>query len=180
MAHVELSLSEALMPPVRTPTGSVGSAGRHPEPAHRMPAERVPAPDQAHPHQAHQGSLRRWAAAVDAAAEPCLLIDDQTRIVASSAACRELLGLADPVLTAGRPLLETLQLVDFTAAPSPLDVADADKIPPLLALNSARLARGLLRVGPIGGEPAGTVDAMTTPVLDDGAVVGSLTFLSAI
>jgi PAS domain-containing protein len=165
VAHVELSLSEALVPPARTPTSHTGSAGPHL--GHR------PGPP--------QDTLSRWAVAVAAAAEPCLLIDARSRIVASSAAYRELLGLADPAAAAGRPLLDTLQLIDFTAAPSPLDEVDADKIPPLLALNSGRLARGLLRVGPAGaGEPPGTLDAITTPLLEGGAVVGSLTFLSAI
>jgi hypothetical protein len=169
VAHVELSLSEALVPPARTPAGHAGPA--EPHPGYR------PEPPQDTPLD----TLGRWAVAVAAAAEPCLLIDARSRIVASSAACRKLLGLADPALTAGRPLLGTLELIDFTAAPSPLDEADADKIPPLLALNSGRLARGLLRVGPAGaGEPAGTLDAITTPLLEDDAVVGSLTFLSAI
>lgn len=162
MAHVELSLSEALVPPAARPK---------PE---------APEPPPASPPAQPETGVRRWAAAVDAAAEACLLIDAQTRIVASSGACRDLLGLADPVLTAGRPLLETLQLVDFTAERSTLDEADADRIPPLLALNSKRLARGLLRVGPLGGEVGRTVDAITTPLLEGEAVVGSLTFLSGI
>lgn len=151
MAHVELSLSEALVVPAPTPV--------------------EPGP----------GTLRRWAAAVSTAAEPCLVIDAETRIVASSVACRKLLGLADSALTAGRLLLDTLRLVDFTAAPSQLDVADADKIPPLLALTSGRLARGLMRVCLSGPpDPAATVDAITTPLVEAGVVVGSLTFLSAI
>jgi PAS domain-containing protein len=151
VAHVELSLSEALVVSAPTPV--------EPDP----------------------GTLRRWAAAVAAAAEPCLVIDAETRIVATSLACRELLGLADPALTAGRHLLDTLRLVDFTAAPNQLDVADADKIPPLLALTSGRLARGLMRVSLAAPpDPAATVDAITTPLVETGIVVGSLTFLSPI
>ncbi|WP_213451128.1 PAS domain-containing protein [Rhizomonospora bruguierae] len=163
MAHVELSLSEALVPPARPAGGAVGPAGGYPGP------------------EQPEDSLSRWAVAVHAAAEPCLLIDARSRIVATSGAGRELLGLAEPALTDGRPLLETLQLIDFTAAPSALEEADAVKIPPLLALSSGRLARGLLRVGPAGAdEPPDTLDAVTTPLLEGGEVVGSLTFLSAI
>ena len=63
-----------------------------------------------------------------------------------------------------------LRLIDFTADGRELDETDAEKIPPLLAIRSERLARGLMRVVPEPGEPPVTVDAITTPLL--GAATG--------
>jgi len=51
-------------------------------------------------------------------------------------------------------------------------------MPPLLALSSGRLARGLVRIRCASG-PC-TFDAIATPLTEDGKVVGSLTFFSAI
>jgi hypothetical protein len=52
-------------------------------------------------------------------------------------------------------------------------------IPPLLAVTSGRLARGLLRVQRPGQLP-GTVDAIATPLRDGDTVVGSLTFFAEV
>ncbi len=68
MAHVELSLSGAFVPQARTPAE----------------AEFVP-------------SVDRWTSTVAAAAEPCLVIDTSTTIVAVSASCSELLARAGVV-----------------------------------------------------------------------------------
>ncbi|GAB3795211.1 hypothetical protein [Micromonospora zhanjiangensis] len=127
-------------------------------------------------------SLARWIATVTGAPEPCLVIDQRTRIVAISQACCDLICLGSPEDTVGRPLLDAgVRLIDFTAARGELAEQDIDKIPPLLALSSGRLARGLLRVS---GKPAGattaTVDAIATPLFSDGSVAGSLTFLSEV
>ena len=82
----------------------------------------------------------------------------------------------------GRPLLDGgLRLLDFTANRGELTEAEADKIPPLLALSSGRLARGLLRVQAASADNSdATVDAISTPVLTDGTVAGSLTFFSEV
>lgn len=152
MAHVELSLPESFVP-------SAGPA---------TPPE--------------TDNFRRWCATVSVALEPCLLIDLRTTIEAVSASCCELLGLGTPAETVGRPLLDgELRLLDFTAARAALPEQESEKIPPLLALSSGRLARGLLRVrsGAAGGSDA-TVDAIATPVLTDGVVAGSLTFFSQV
>ncbi|MEH1012711.1 hypothetical protein V6U90_06270 [Micromonospora sp. CPCC 206060] len=151
MAHVELSLTEVLAPAVHSPT----------EPT---------------------DSLAQWSATVRHAAEPCLLIDRETRVDAVSTAACALLGLGTPAEVIGLPLLKGgLRLLDFTAARAELTEQEVDKIPPLLALSSGRLARGLLRVraGTPGG-PDATVDAISTPVLVHGAVAGSLTFFSEV
>ncbi|MEU5942953.1 PAS domain-containing protein [Micromonospora sp. NPDC047548] len=152
MAHVELSLSEVFASAPRTPT----------EPGF--------------------DTVGQWSAMVSHAEEPCLLIDADTRVVAiSSSGCR-LLCLGAPEDLVGLPLLEGgLRLLDFTAARGELTEQETDKIPPLLALHSGRLARGLLRVRPASQDaPDATVDAISTPVLTDGSVAGSLTFFSEI
>ncbi|SCE76076.1 hypothetical protein GA0074696_0680 [Micromonospora purpureochromogenes] len=152
MAHVELSLSEVFAPASRIPT--------------------EPGCD----------NVGQWSAMVSHAEEPCLLIDADTRVVAISSAGCELLCLGAPEDVVGLPLLEGgLRLLDFTAARGELTEQETDKIPPLLALHSGRLARGLLRVQPAGEDaPDATVDAISTPVLTDGSVAGSLTFFSEI
>lgn len=146
MAHVELSLSEVFAP----------EAGTSSEP--------------------ECDNVGQWAVTVSRAAEPCLLIDADTTVMAISSAGCALLCLGAPEDVIGLPLLAGgLRLVDFTARPSELTEQDADKIAPLLALHSKQLARGLLRVkGP--DEADTTVDAISTPVLADGDVAGSLTF----
>ncbi|MBM0226668.1 MULTISPECIES: PAS domain-containing protein [Micromonospora] len=152
MAHVELSLSEVFAPAAGTPTGQ------------------------------ESDNFGQWSSTVSHAAEPCLLIDADTTVVAISASGCELLCLGAPDDVIGRPLLEGgLRLVDFTANRSELTEQETDKIPPLLALHSGRLARGLLRVqGPGADAPGTTVDAISTPVLTDDSVAGSLTFFSEV
>lgn len=151
MAHVELSLSGAFVPQARTPSE----------------AEFVP-------------SLDRWISTVTSASEPCLIIDTTTAIVAVSVSCGDLLGLGKPPEVLGKPLGSVLHLIDFTAGAGELEESDADKIPPLLALRSERLARGLLRVVPAPGETPLTVDAIATPLFDNERVAGSMTFFSAV
>lgn len=149
MAHVELSLSEVLVPGT--------------------------------PHEQEFDNFAQWSATTSRAAEPCLLIDADTTVVAISPAGCELLCLGAPEDVIGRPLLEGgLRLVDFSAQPSELTEQEADKIPPLLAVHSGRLARGLLRVQGPGADAGTTVDAISTPVLAEGEVAGSLTFFSAV
>lgn len=131
------------------------------------------------PRPAPTDSFTTWVAAVAAAAEPCLVIDADTVVAAVSVSGCALLGLGDPANAVGRPLLDSgLRLVDFTAARVELPETEIDKIPPVLALTSGCLARGLLRVQ--SGETDATVDAIATPLLVDGAVAGSLTFFSEV
>ncbi|NMO54470.1 hypothetical protein HH310_25205 [Actinoplanes sp. TBRC 11911] len=151
MAHVELSLSGAFVPQARTPAE----------------AEFVP-------------GVERWTATVAAATEPCMIIDTSTAILAVSVSAGELLGLGKPPEAIGQPLGAVLRLLDFTAGAGALEESDAEKIPPLLAIRSERLARGLLRVVPGPGETPLTVDAIATPLLEGERVAGSLTFFSAV
>jgi hypothetical protein len=153
VAHVELSLTESIVP-AKCPAGT-GADG-------------------------FGSSLDRWAATVLHANEPCLVVDNGGMIVAASASCHELLGLGTVGTAAGRHLLDgVLRLVDFTAARELLTEAEIGKIPPLLAQSSGRLARGLMRVHD-GADLDITVDAIATPLSDDDHVMGSLTFFCPI
>ncbi|MEQ4300669.1 hypothetical protein ABNF97_04620 [Plantactinospora sp. B6F1] len=165
MAHVELSISEAFPTPTTSSLGH-GSTGFD-------DADRA----------GHRDGLARWSESVSTAAEPCLLIDRETTIAAVSPSCCHLLGLGTPLDALGLPLLGSdLRLLDFTAARGELIEQEVEKIPPLLALHSGRLARGLLRVRTpqVQGPDATTVDAIATPILTDGRVAGSLTFFSEV
>jgi hypothetical protein len=148
VAHVELSLSEPFVPP----------------------PEDGPDPG---------GALGRWAAAAAEADEPCMVIDAYSAIVALSRSACTLLGFRDQESAVHRHLFGgVLRLLDFTANPTALADGDLEKIPPILAFSSGRLARGLIRAQS-GGEIR-TLDAIATPLLDGDQVVGSLTFFSQI
>ncbi|SDT73950.1 PAS domain-containing protein [Actinoplanes derwentensis] len=150
MAHVELSLSGAFVPQARTPSE----------------AEFVT-------------SVERWSMAVAAADEPCLVIDVDGSIIAVSTSCSEILGLGKPAEALGRRFT-SLHLIDFTANAGRLEEPEADNIPPLLALRSERLARGLIRVLPRQGETPLTLDAISTPLMAGDRIGGALTFLSPV
>jgi hypothetical protein len=133
------------------------------------------------PAEQESDNVGQWSGTVSRAAEPCLLIDADTCVVAISSSGCDLLCLGAPEDVIGLPLLEGgLRLVDFTASPSELTEQETDKIPPLLALHSGRLARGLLRVRRPGTDAGTTVDAISTPVLTGASVAGSLTFFSVV
>src|SRR4051794_31784689 len=152
VAHVELSLSGAFVPQARTPAE----------------AEFV-------------ASIDRWRTTVATAAEPCLIIDGASTMLAVSPSAAELLGLGRPSETVGQPLLGgVLRLIDFTAGGGELDEPEIERIPPLLAIRSGRLARGLMRVQTDVGDAHLTVDAIATPLTESGDVVASLTFFSAV
>jgi hypothetical protein len=163
--HVELSLIED---PGRLAAHGNGRTAQVPHA--RTPYEAV-----------HVGSLERWASVVIGAAEPSLVLGADGVIVATSASCAEMIGLGDPAVARGRRLRDAgVHLVDFTSSLDELDPAEADKIPPLLAISSRRLARGLMRVACPITKTACTMDAIATPLWDGATVVGSLTFFSQI
>jgi hypothetical protein len=149
VAHVELSLTESFVPQIL------------------------------HEEAGAMGSLRRWSGVLRGAAEPGLVIDAHESIIGVSASCCDLLGLGDPVAAAGRSLLDEVRLIDFTANQGELSEPEMANIPPLLAIASGRLARGLLRVLRLGQLPC-TVDAISTPLRDGDEVVGSLTFFAEV
>jgi len=153
VAHVELSLSGGFVPQARTPAE----------------AEFV-------------ADIDRWTSTVATAVEPCLVIDVATTILAVSPSCGELLGLGKPAEAVGQRLLGggVLRLIDFTAGGGELDEPEIEKIPPLLAIRSQRLARGLMRVQTDGAATNLTVDAIATPLVAADQVVASLSFFSAV
>jgi PAS domain-containing protein len=126
--------------------------------------------------QSSGSSTDRWAAAVAGAQEYCLMLDVDAVIVAISESFEQLLGLDHPAV--GRdPLEGVLQLLDFADGRALAD-GETAKIPPLMALTSGRLSRGLLRIS-TAEEPC-TLDAIATPLLDGEVTVGSLTFFSRV
>jgi PAS domain-containing protein len=139
-----------------------------------------PAPGRAQPG----GTLGLWSFAVEIAPEPCVLLDAGGVVVAASPGCGALFGI-EPAEAIGLRLVdEVLRLLDFNAVSGELRGWEVDMIPPLLAISSGGLARGLVRVsggsGPAGSAGASTVDAISTPVRDGGEVVGSLTFFAPV
>ncbi|MBT8227040.1 MAG: hypothetical protein HKP61_01475 [Dactylosporangium sp.] len=136
----------------------------------------VSEPHLTHARRRGTTSLERWTTAVSEAEEHCLVLDTEAVIVAISTPFERLLGLDHQAV--GRDLLDgVLRLIDF-ADGGPIADGEISKIPPLLALASGRLSRGLLRVH--GTEGACTLDAVATPLIEDNAVTGSLTFFSSI
>jgi len=130
----------------------------------------------------------RWVTAVVESAEPALIIDASATIVATTPSCATMLGLRHPWI--GERLPDSLHLIDFTANGAELPEPERELIPPLLAVASGRLARGLIRVRTsVAAEPAAsrreevetrTLDAIATPLHADGVAVGSLTFFCEI
>jgi hypothetical protein len=121
--------------------------------------------------------LGHWVRAVAGAVEPCLIIDKRAVIVAMSRRCVAMLGLSSPPV--GASLREgPLKLVDFSAVGDKLTENEVGKVPPILAVGSGRLARGLIRVRCDGAVV--TLDAVATPIGPPNAVAGSLTFFSPV
>ena len=145
MPHVELSLSEPIVPNPRPEPGA-------------------------------WSAIQHWTAAVAEADEPCLVVEGDGTIVALSRAGGRLLSIDPAGAVLPNLFDDVLPLVDFTAASAPLAEADLALIPPLLAISSGRLARGLLRLK-VNDATACTLDVIATPLRDNGSVVGSLSFL---
>lgn len=126
-------------------------------------------------------SLDRWAAATVDASEPCLVLRADAVIIALSGTAAELFGFGNPNLASGRQLQDAVaHLMDFNDSPGQLDRSEADKIPPLLAISSGRLARGLIRIACPDSGTINTMDAVASPLWEAGTVVGSITFFSRI
>ncbi len=182
MPHVELSLTEDTSRRAPTREGR-RLAGPPPQalPTHETPTHAGHTRTAPRAGTPTRSSLERWAAAVTGAHEPSLVLSADTRIVAASSSGAELIALGDPAAARGQPLRSALgDLVDFTASLAKLDSTEADKIPPLLAISSGQLARGLMRVRCTASGKVRTMDAVATPLWDDATLVGSLTFFCEI
>jgi len=121
--------------------------------------------------------LSHWVRAVVGAVEPCLVIDKRAVIIAMSQLCVAMLGLVgSPV---GASLREgPLKLIDFGPDGHKLTDNEVGKVPPILAVTSGRLARGLIRIRCDGA--VYTLDAVATPIGPPDSVAGSLTFFSPV
>lgn len=183
MPHVELSLTEGARRPAIPDRGDPAARAvptEEPAPASGEGPSRLPDSRSGH-EQPGSGSLERWAAVVAAATEPSLVLNVAGEIVAASATCAELIGLPDTTTVRGRKLRDAaMELVDFTASLDKLDSSEADKIPPLLAISSGRLARGLMRVACPETHAVATMDAIATPLYEGTGVIGSLTFFARV
>ncbi len=139
-----------------------------------MPLRRLaPVPRLAEPAEQVDDGLVAWAAHVREADEACLLVDGRSQVVAMSAYCGVMLDL-DPAATVGAPLLDVMVLVDFSATGVPISDA-APYAPPLRALASGGMARGLVRLR--RRDRLRTYDVVGVP-LAGGA--GALAFLNEI
>lgn len=120
--------------------------------------------------------LESWLNAVGDAEEPCLLLDSDGVVLAASPSCHAALGLpARGGMLVGRGLLEgVIELIDFSAARTRLRPDEVERIPPLFALSTGALARGLMRIR--SGTNTWTLDAVATPLRAGGSILGSLTF----
>lgn len=120
--------------------------------------------------------LENWLHTVSEAEEPCLLLDGDGVVLAASSSCHAMLGLpSHGSALIGRGLLEdVVELVDFSASRTRLRPDEVERIPPLFALSTGALARGLIRIR--SGASTWTLDAISTPLRVSGVVVGSLTF----
>ena len=118
--------------------------------------------------------LASWAIQVRDAVEPSLVVDADGRVAAVSAGAGVLLGI-DVSTCVGARLLDLVVLVDFTETGVPL-LDPEMSAPPLRALRSGRMSRGLMRLRlPRGGMP--TYDVVGVP-LAHGA--GALAFLTEV
>lgn len=120
--------------------------------------------------------LGSWTATVRASQDPCLLLDAAGRVAAASAGALGSLLVQDAERdVVGKHVAEVLALTDFQ--PLPGDIGGTlDHLPPLLALASGGLSRGLLRLrGP--GDRLLTVDMVAAALHDaDGALAGVIAF----
>jgi PAS domain-containing protein len=144
-------------------------------PLRRLDASSVPAaPRRKLDLDAHgAGPISVWHAAVQNSGEACLLLDRDARIVAASAAVGVVLGTsaADAV---GARFVDVVTAVDFTSGAAP-DAEIERSMPPLRALATGGLARGLLRLRSAAGLV--TYDVVAVPLADQS---GALAFFLAV
>jgi hypothetical protein len=130
------------------------------------------------PPHVEQGSLALWAVTARGAHEPCLVLRRDGTVAAVSPGCAELLAIDAARAVDLRFVDEVVELLDFGAVPQRLPEWEVEKIPPLLAVSSRGLTRGLVRVR--GERGATTVDAISVPLRDGDEVVGSLSFFAPV
>lgn len=117
---------------------------------------------------AHEtGSIGGWHAAVQGSREACLLLDSEARVVAASPTVGAVLGRSASSAVGVR-FADLVVPIDFTSGAAP-DLEPERALPPLRALLTGGLARGLLRVR----VPAGlvTYDVVAVPLAGQSGVL---------
>jgi len=126
-----------------------------------------------HPRQsaddALEGGVAAWTRRVSEAQETCLVLNERGRVVALSTGCALSLNL-DPTTCIGKPLLDLVVLVDFSQTGVPVDDPDV-QLPPLKALRSGSLARGLIRLR-LGRGVLVTYDVVGVPLAGGAGALG--------
>jgi hypothetical protein len=120
------------------------------------------------------GGVAAWAQRVMEAQETALLLNARGHVVAMSTGAALALNL-DVMACLGRPLLELVVVVDFSATGVPVEDADV-QLPPLKALRSHTMARGLVRLR-LGGGVLVTYDCVGVPLAGGD---GALAFFAAV
>ena len=119
------------------------------------------------------GPIGIWHRAVTSSAEACLLLDREARVVAASAAVGTVLGTTSGSAVGAR-FVDLVTAVDFTSGAEP-DAELARSMPPLRALATGGLARGLLRLRSAAGLT--TYDVVAVPLSGSS---GALAFFLAV
>ena len=119
------------------------------------------------------GPIGVWHAAVRASTEACLLLDRDARVVAASNAVGAVLGTT-AASAIGAKFVDLVTAVDFTSGAAP-DQELERSMPPLRALATGGLARGLLRLRSSTGLV--TYDVVAVPLTGQS---GALAFFLAV
>jgi hypothetical protein len=114
------------------------------------------------------GPIAVWLPAVQAAAEACLLLDREGRVVAASAAVGPVLRTTSTGAVGAR-FSDLVTAVDFTSGAAP-ETEPERSVPPLRALKTGGLARGLLRLRNTSGALV-TYDVVAVPLSGQSGVV---------
>lgn len=147
-------------------------------PLHRLEDPTAPPPTAAPLRQldldAHGvGPIAVWHAAVQASTEACLLLCKDARVVAASNSVGAVLGTTSESAVGAR-FADLVTAVDFTSGAAP-DLDFERSMPPLRALMTGGLARGLLRLRSSAGLV--TYDVVAVPL---SAQSGALAFFLAV
>jgi PAS domain-containing protein len=113
------------------------------------------------------GAIGVWHAAVQSSAEACLLLDSEARVVAASFAVGAVLGTTASSAV-GAKFVDLVTAVDFTSGAAP-DSELERAMPPLRALATGGLARGLLRLRSASGLI--TYDVVAVPLAGSAGVL---------
>lgn len=119
------------------------------------------------------GPVGVWHAAVQTSEEACLLLDRDARVVAASASVGAVLGTT-AASAVGAKFVDLVTAVDFTSGAAP-DLELERSVPPLRALATGGLARGLLRLRSATGLV--TYDVVAVPLSDQS---GALAFFLSV